>query len=86
MEDECSSRAGCREKPAVCTRIPLVSVRPCFCIWCITSARAGANHSSALGKIYCQRPLIAYDVILLNQPWHDLFKRKQTHSLCSLYI
>ena len=35
---------------------------------------AGANHSRALGKIHFQRPLIAYDVILLNQPWHDLFK------------
>ena len=30
--------------------------------------------------------LLAYDVILLNQPWHDLFKRKQPQSLCSLYI
>jgi len=25
-------------------------------------------------------------VILLNQPWQHLFKCKQTHSLCSLYI
>ena len=33
-----------------------------------------------------QRPIIAYDIILLNQPWHDLFKRKQIHYLCSLYI
>jgi len=48
--------------------------------------RASASHSSALGRIHFQRPLIACDVILLNQPWHDLFKRKQTHSLCSLYI
>jgi len=50
------------------------------------AGRAGANHSNALGKIHFQRPLIAYDVILLNQPWHDLFKRKQTHSLRSLHI
>jgi len=33
-----------------------------------------------------QLPLRAYHVILLKQPWHDLFKRKETHSLCSLYI
>ena len=46
--------------------------------------RAGANHSSALGKIHFQRPLIAYNVILLDQPGHDLFKRKQTHPVCSL--
>jgi len=30
MEDECSPRADCREKPAVCTKIPLGLVRPCF--------------------------------------------------------
>ena len=54
--------------------------------WKQTTYRAGASHSSALGKIHFQRPLICYDVILLNQPWHDLFKRKQTHSLCALYI
>ena len=47
---------------------------------------AGANYSSALDKIHFQRPLVADDVILLNQPWNDLFKRKQTHSRCSLYI
>ena len=47
---------------------------------------AGANHSSALGKIHFQRPLIAYAIILLNHPWHDLFKRKQKQTLCSLYI
>jgi len=31
-------------------------------------------------------PLIGYDVILLNQPWHELFKHKQTNCLCSSYI
>jgi len=46
--------------------------------------RAGANHFSALGKMHFQRPHIALEVILLNQPWHDLFKRKETHYLCSL--
>ena len=54
--------------------------------WVTLKDRAGANHSSAMGKINFQRFLIAYDVILLNQPLHDLFKRKQTHSLCSLCI
>ena len=52
-----------------------------------TSLRqAGANYSSPLGKIHFQFPLLANDVILLNQPWQDLFKHKQPHSLCSLYI
>jgi len=52
----------------------------------IISLRAGASHSSALSKIHFQRPLVVDDVILFNQPWHDLFKHKQTHSICSLDI
>ena len=51
-----------------------------------SAPRASASHSSALGKIHFQRSLIDYDVILLNHPWHNLLKRKQTHALCSLYI
>ena len=38
-------------------------------------SKAGANYSSALGKIHFKRPS-TYDAILLSQPWHDLFKRK----------
>jgi len=48
--------------------------------------RASANHSSSQGEIHFQRPLIAYDVILFNQPWHDLFTSIQTQSLWSLCI
>jgi len=49
------------------------------------SGSAQTIHSS-LGKIHFQRHVIAYDVILLSPQWHGLFKRKQTHSLCFLYI
>ena len=40
------------------------------------TTRANTSHSSALGKIHFQRPFINYDVILLKQQWHGLFKRK----------
>ena len=40
----------------------------------VCTDRAGANHSRARGKINFQPPLIAYDVILFKQPFHDLFK------------
>jgi len=51
----------------------------------LLKGRAGASLSSALDKIHFQRP-IADDVILLNQPWHDLFKHKQTPYLCILNL
>jgi len=45
-----------------------------------------ANHSTTLGKIHFQRPLIAYDIILLNQPWHGLQMQTNTFTLAFVHL